>query len=318
MRGDGGAGCAAGGCGGASLVGLLVTLLLLGMLSSKVVDSVGGNDGDTHRPYLGAEPARVEVAVTPTTDLTDGRPLLLTSTAFPKDARVDVTTCLDPSVTKYRGEESCDPGTRTSYAVLDDGAFSQPYVAHRMIRVHGTVHDCAAAPGRCRVLATGNETQREVGGGQQLTFRAGLPPAADPPATDEGSPSDHLPIEITPTGPLAPMTTVRITARGFRPGEPVLAGWCTDEVETEGVLACAAPIALADALAAAGGDFSKVRARADAHGVVHATLVVKRRVRPLAGNEVDCTTKAGRCRFGVMAIVDTQRSALLPYTVRDR
>ena len=120
-------------------------------------------------------------------------------------------------------------------------------------------------------------------------------------------------------GPVAPNTPVRVTARGFQPGEPLLVARCVGTPHATPEDSCQ-PLNTGAAVAAL--VFHTVRAlplHARTDGSFTVAVAAAPSVQPYLGTgPTSCTTTPGRCTIVVTAAADTQRSAVLPYTLTSR
>lgn len=163
---------------------------------------------------------------------------------------------------------------------------------------------------------------------RRVTFRPGLPPVDLNPAEPRAA-TVRLPVTGSPRGFLAPLTRVRVVARGFEPGEPVVLARCASEfgrlradeacepldliAGTEvlrGRVPDGAPVAGPD------GTFTREVTAARRLGIL-GNVFTKDKSPPLP-DEVDCTERPARCSIVVAAAADPYRSAVLPYTVTER
>lgn len=177
MRGSGGSAVAAG-CGGFSLVGLLVGVGLTVWLGSMALSgSTGG--GSTRRS--GGQPGAastttlpsVAVDLSPRTGLTDGAKVTITSDAFGANRAVSVLVCTR-GADLGTGADACgDPiaSLRTDAAGHLAGQVAVP----RIVEVGLGPFDCAEDAGRCSVvLRAAGEPAAQAS--VPLAFVAGLDP----------------------------------------------------------------------------------------------------------------------------------------------
>lgn len=164
MSRDGVSGCVGGGCGGLSLIGLLVGVGLTMWLGSIAMNGGFGSNKDKS----GDEKASVSsvlattttlaptapITVSPTTDLTDGATVTVRSSAFPAGSKVRVTTCLARATLATGDAALCDDTTGSTGATDASGHLNVPYRVPRVVTVGGTPFDCAEKPESCVVTAT--------------------------------------------------------------------------------------------------------------------------------------------------------------------
>lgn len=178
-----------GGCGGLSLIGLLVGVGLTVWLGSMVMDGTFGGDSpkprdtETLASVIDSSttvPRGAAVAVTPTSDLTEGAEVTVTSDAFPAGTEVRVETCLARTSVVTGDASPCDP-REIALAVVDErGHLAARYPVTRVVTVAGTPFDCASKPGMCVVAVTDTAdatrtgavpvTFRDEGNGPQITL----------------------------------------------------------------------------------------------------------------------------------------------------
>lgn len=267
-------------------------------------------------PGQGTSSRRLEVDVTPRAELRDGSTVFVTSDAFRPWGVVGVAVCLEEAGTQRRGVDACDTINATRFAVDGEGRLAAAVEVSRVITVGERAYDCAARAERCIVVAA-DSRDYDLSGGQPVSFAEGLG-RPDLTPTTERPDSDRLPVSAEPAGAVAEGTVVEVTASGFVPGEPVIAGQCSSDFLTDGVgwMTCM-PFEvwfLADIR-------SRVRAtsvRADATGVFRARIAVERYATDGdsdGDDRIDCARAPGRCGVVVAAAADTRRSAYHPLTV---
>lgn len=302
------------GAGGLGLV-LLVGAALSGIgLTFEGCDLDLSGLEDMGNPGTGRDSQRVDVAVEPTEGLVDGSTVFVTSEAFAPHQVVSIGLCLEEAATEREGSEACDTDGGQRFAVDAEGTLTAVVAVPRVITVGGEAHDCAAAPERCLLVAA-DASDYDVSGGEPLAFAPGLPPADLTPREGGRAPTLLLPATLDPSTPLAPGTEITATVSGLVPGEPVIAGLCTEDFLQNDLTACE-PLG-DDALAALlGRSVEEVDRHADATGAITYTATAPGTIAPFTGGPVDCTTEAGRCALVVGAAADPQRSAYLPLVVR--
>ena len=169
-----------GGCGGFSLLGLLIGVGLTVWLASMVVDGSFGGDSPERGnaetlasvvdPPTSAVADPVAITVAPATDLVDGAEVTITSDAFPAGAQVRIETCLTRSKVVTGEASPCDP-TATALDVVDPrGHLVVRYPVARVVDVGGTPFDCAGEPARC-VVAVTDVADATRTGSAPITFR---------------------------------------------------------------------------------------------------------------------------------------------------
>ncbi len=179
-----------GGCGGLSLVGLLIGVGLTVWLGSMVADGVFG--GDSPKPRDAASlasvidssttvPATAAVAVEPATDLVDGQRVVITSDAFPAEAAVQVDLCLARPNAVSGSDSPCDPTAAALDPVDARGHLVARYDVRRVVTVGGTPYDCASEAGLCVLRVTAVDDPATTGSAP-LAFR-----------TDDSRPEITLP-----------------------------------------------------------------------------------------------------------------------------
>lgn len=169
-----------GGCGGLSLIGLLVGVGLTVWLGSMVMDGTFG--GDSPKPRNAATlasvidssttvPRTAAVVVAPASDLADGAQVAVTSDAFEAGTAVRIETCLARTSVVTGGASPCD-ATGTALAVVDErDHLAARYAVRRTVTVAGTPYDCASEAGFCTVTVT-DTAHEDRTGSAPITFRA--------------------------------------------------------------------------------------------------------------------------------------------------
>lgn len=302
-------------------MGLAAVLVLVAAGCACDVDlgAVGG-------PGDGTASARLDVGADPSTGLEDGTVVRVVGAGFDPDETitgdagggiiVGVALCLSEADTERRGVDACDTDSGYRYAATPEGVLDVTFPVPRVITVGGVAYDCAEQAGRCLLVAA-NASDYDNSGGTPLTFREDLPRLEDAHASSGRAASDQLPIFSDPTGPFAPDVRVELAASGFQPGEPLLLATCgAGFADGDDPQTVCEPDDTTDALGAlmfrslpTGGP----TAADDGTAVVH--LSAAERVRPYAGDAIDCTAEAGACVWVVAAAADTKRSAVLPYEI---
>lgn len=163
MAKDGVSGCVGGGCGGLSLIGLLIGVGLTVWLGSIAMNGgLGGHDnkasGRTSVSSVLATSTTLAptaaITVRPATDLAEGATVTVSSAAFPAGTKVRVSTCLSRATLATGTASLCDE-TTTSNAVVDrNGHLILGYKVVRAITVNNVPFDCAEKAGACVVTAT--------------------------------------------------------------------------------------------------------------------------------------------------------------------
>lgn len=180
MRGDGAGGCVGGGCGGFSLIGLLIGVGLTVWLGSMVMDGTFGDDEPVRRDAESlasvvdsptTEPDALTISVTPATELVEGTEVTVTSDAFAPGSEVRVATCLSRSNLVTGDASACDQDTTRPAVVDDRGRLVVRYAVPRVVSAGATPFDCAAEARLCSVVVT-DSTDATRTGAAPLTFRA--------------------------------------------------------------------------------------------------------------------------------------------------
>jgi hypothetical protein len=298
------------GCLGLATVALVVVVVLLGGLTLHGCDFTIG-------PGTGTRSLRLPIAVSPTTGLRDGTEVRVTSRSFAADTIVGVAVCLREADTRSKGVAACDKISGSRYATDHSGRLDATFAVPRVITVAGRAHDCAAATERC-ILVAADASDFNRSGDRPISFRADLPAAVLTPQLVRAG-SNHLPVIGTPAGPVAPNTLIRVTARGFQPAEPLLVARCVGSPGPTPEETCQ-PLNAGSAIRAlvfhTVGDLP-LHARAD--GTFTVEVAAAPVVQPYAGaGPTDCASLPGRCTIVITSAADTQRSAVLPYSLRSR
>jgi len=297
------------GCLGVSAVLVVLVVAFLVVIRACSTGLETGPDG----PGTGTASLRLPVDVTPRSDLQPGQLVRVTSSAFEARTIVAITQCLPAADTESAGTGACDLDGGSRYAVGDDGNLDITVAARRMITVDREAHDCAAVPGRCLVVAAAAD-DHDRSGGRRIGFAEDLPPIVATPAPPRPQ-SLHLAVSATPVSPHRDGQDVTIRAEGFVPGEPILLAWCTDDFEADGPYACE-PEDLDQAVGALlGRTVDGIDGRAGDDGTVEVVLPARARITPFGGEGPVTCTAARPCWFAVAAAADTQRSALVEYSV---
>lgn len=293
------------GIAGFVAVALVLTLILAVRSCDVEVGPLGNNPGQ------GTDSMQLPIEVTPRTDLEDGQVVQVSSDAFPAHKIVGVTQCLPTAETESLGVAACDTDGGSRYAVGPDGMLVVDHPVRRVITVAGTAHDCAAVEAGC-LLVVADVGDYNRSGGERIGFAEG--PAVDLTPTIGRPPSLRLAVTATSETRYRAGEEVTLRAEGFVPGEPILLAWCTGAFETTGIDACE-PESLDEAVGSmVGSSVDGVTRTADDEGVVEATLIARATVDPFLGQPAECTA-AQPCWFAISAAADTQRSALLAYSV---
>lgn len=154
-----------GGCGGLSLLGLLVGVGLTVWLGSMVMggslggDSPKANDAETLASVVDSSTTApgttaLAVSVNPATDLGEGAEVSVTSDAFPAGAEVRVDTCLARANTVTGDAARCDAPGSLPAQVDAKGHLAVRYVVARVVTVGGVPYDCGTKAGLCVVAVT--------------------------------------------------------------------------------------------------------------------------------------------------------------------
>lgn len=169
-----------GGCGGLSLLGLLVGVGLTVWIASMVVGGSSGGDQPERRDAAGlAEvldptttvPASAALSVAPASDLTDGAVVTITSDDFPAGAQVRVERCLARSGAVTGDTSPCDPAGVALDSVDARGHLVARLAVSRVVEVGGVPFDCASEPPRCTVRVTA-VAEPARSGSALITFRS--------------------------------------------------------------------------------------------------------------------------------------------------
>ncbi len=298
------------GCGGGLALGFIVIVALASSVSLRGCDFTFG-------PGTGTRSLRLPIAVAPATGLRDGTVVRVTSRSFGVDNIVAVAVCLREADTRSQGVAACDKVSGSRYATDAAGHLDATFAVPRVITIAGRAHDCAATTARC-ILVAADASDFNRSGGRPIVFRTDLPAVALRPQLVRAG-SDDLPVVGTPRGPVAPNTLVRVTARGFQPGEPLLVARCIGTPDATPQDSCQ-PLNSGAAIAALA--FHNVRSlplHARPDGTFTVAVAAAPSVQPYLGTgPTSCTTAPGRCTIVITAAADTQRSAVLPYTLASR
>jgi hypothetical protein len=311
-----GAGVIAGltGCLG---IGAVIAFVIIGA-AALFLRACGDVELGIDDPGDGTKSERVAVVVTPRTNLRADQVVQVRSEAFEANAIVGITQCLPSADTESAGERACDVDGGSRFAVRPDGKLDAPFPIRRVITVGGDAHDCAIVEGGCLVVAAA-ATDFDRSGGQRITFATGLGPVVPEPISGRAA-SLRLPVTTDPVAPYRDGQTITLSAEGFVPDEPLLLAWCTEAFDRDGpVGACEAE----DVAQAYGpiirGSVEGVTRRADAMGKVELEVAIKASIRPTVGFGGEGTpsrcTAASPCRAVIAAAADTQRSAVVEYSI---
>jgi hypothetical protein len=159
-------------------------------------------------------------------------------------------------------------------------------------------------------------------GGVPLAFATDLA-APDLAVHTVRATSDLLPASRTPAGPVAAGRRVKVTVRGFQPGEPVLVAWCTAAFARIGPRACSPQSGSAAFSAVVSRSTVGVTDHADAGGTFTTTARAPGWIvsyQDVLDDQPDrsrtvCSARPRACSLVVAAAADTKRSAVLPLTV---
>jgi hypothetical protein len=175
----------AGGCGGFSLLGLLIGIGLTVWLGSMAVDGMRPATKDaspltasgTSTSVAGAtapEVQAVEVTVSPQQGLAEDATVTVASDGFPADAEVSVTTCLAGSGSaKVAAGAPCDPASTATFRTDAAGHLAASYRPSRLVTASGMPFDCASAPKQCRLQVAATASPHLVGS-VDISFDPGL------------------------------------------------------------------------------------------------------------------------------------------------
>lgn len=284
----------------------LVVVVVVGVLLA--VGGIAVRYPPRDKPKEGHRSLRLPVHVEPAANLRPGQQVHVTSSAFHGVFVVGVAMCLREADTDQRGVKACDTVHGSRFHAEPGGRLDATYRVRRVITVGSKAYDCARRPGRCLLVAADSEDY-DRSGARPLRFRPGLPPAPLVAETVRAQ-TNHLPVIVRPQGPVRTGQELVIDAAGFQPGEDLLTGWCTRAFASEGITACD-PSELFK---------SKVTLNADRSGKIHRTRKVPRRVKPSFSNHsndrVTCADRPGACMYVIAAYADSQRSAVVPITIR--
>lgn len=304
---------------GWTALGCGVAVLVLGVVSLGAVAlwlgswngwsfSIRSSPGD------GTRSERLAVSVEPAVDLTPGAVVTVTSDAFEPHQVVGVAVCLERADTLSAGVDACDEVSGARFAVSATGHLAATFAVPRVITVAGVAHDCAAAGVSCLVVAA-DASDYDKSGGRPVTFRTDLGPPDLVPVTRR-APSLRLPTLPASVDGAAPDAVVQVTASGFQPGEPVVLARCAGFPAAEALQACD-PVDDEAAGALITRNTRRVTRHADDTGTASFSFTVIAQVTPPLNDDapVSCTSPAAACSLVIAAAADTQRSAVVPYTV---
>lgn len=189
-------GSAAIGCGGVSLLGLLVGVGLVVWLGAATL-SDRGPSAEVDAPLLGeasngaAGDVRddgVEVAVDPADGLVGDDRVRVTAGGFAAGATVTVVPCGPGNLALVDGPEPCDADHRVEVAADGDGRVEVTLVLPRVLSAGPLPYDCASAldPCRLRVTGPGEGTTTPLAGEAVLRYADDLPPPPLPGLDDLG------------------------------------------------------------------------------------------------------------------------------------
>ena len=265
-------------------------------------------------PGKGVASERLPVEVSPRVGLTDGAVVTVSSEAFAANRVVGVAVCLAAADTEAAGVDACDDVHGSRYAVTADGKLRATYAVPRVVTIGGVAHDCAAASASCLVVAA-DASNYDRSGGQPISFRTDLP-TTDLVAVTERAGSILLPVLPPSFDGVRAGATVDVTVAGFQPGEAVVLARCAGFPQRSAIDSCE-PVDGEAVNALITRDVSGISRHADATGTVRASFTILREITTFraADGPVDCTDRAASCALVVSAGADTQRSAVVPYTV---
>jgi len=169
---DGVGGCVGGGCGGLSLIGLLIGVGLTFWLGSIALDGGGGGhsqkraETDAVSSILATsttQPPTASITVRPATGLTAGATVIVSSAAFAPGLKVRVSTCLSRANLATGAGSLCDDATATIGTSDRNGHLNMAYKVPRSVTVDGLPFDCAEAAGTCVVAAVSTVDAAKLG-----------------------------------------------------------------------------------------------------------------------------------------------------------
>ena len=140
MARDGVGGCVGGGCGGLSLIGLLVGVGLTFWLGSIAMSGgFGGHDKKSDERSAVSEILATSTTVkptatitaTPATGLADGATVIVSSSSFPAGTKVTVSTCLGRATLATGKASLCDDTTVVTGTADANGHLNAAYALHR-------------------------------------------------------------------------------------------------------------------------------------------------------------------------------------------
>jgi len=298
------------GCGGGLALGFVVIVTLASSVSLHGCEFTIG-------PGTGTQSLRLPISVAPSTGLRNGTVVRVTSRSFYADTIVAVAVCLREADTRSQGVAACDKVSGSRYATDAGGRLDATFAVPRVITIAGRAHDCAATTARC-ILVAADASDFNRSGGRPIVFRADLPAVALRPRLVRAG-SDDLPIVGTPHGRVAPNSLVRVTARGFQPGEPLLVARCIGTPDATPEDSCQPLNVGAAVTALVFHSVARLPLHARADGTFTVAVAAAPSVLPYLGTgATSCSTAPGRCTIVVTAAADTQRSAVLPYALTSR
>jgi hypothetical protein len=267
-------------------VGALAAVMISGCGSGNTdrttVSDISGGVGSFATPSYPPPPAAAgprHLTISPGTDLTDGRQVLVHGTGYRAGLQVIAVTCAAESDTLKVKSTGCDT-TRSGTSTTDaTGAFTLSYVVRRVIKTPAVGQvDCAERPERCKI-GVGEQTTGD-GAPAPISFRTGLPPVP-PPA------SYVRQLVVTPSISLTDNQTLQLQGTGYQPGVRIAAVTCIAEADT-----------LADKQT--GCDTRRVvYGTTDASGNFSLSYIAGRVLATTAVGPVDCASSPARCKIGV-------------------
>ncbi|MEO6987573.1 MAG: hypothetical protein ABI239_02905 [Aquihabitans sp.] len=172
---------ASAGCGAFGLVGVLITIGIIGWLFVTSTDSISSSSKpvqprSTATTALADALATIAVTASPDRELGADPEVNVTADGWQPGSDVTISTCLAGAGLVLGGDNPCDPDSNVTMSADDSGKVDGPYRVDRVVRAGGLPYDCADDGITCAVRATGTVPDgRSATGDAIVAFQTGLP-----------------------------------------------------------------------------------------------------------------------------------------------
>lgn len=172
---------ASAGCGAFGLVGVLITIGIIGWLFVTSTDSISSSrkpvqPQSTASTSLADVPPPIVVTVSPGRELGAEPDVNVIADGFQAGSDVTISTCLAGAGLVLGGDDPCDPDSTATMSADGSGKVEGIYRVDRVVKAGGLPYDCADGGVTCTVRATGAAPDDRPATGEAIVaFQAGLP-----------------------------------------------------------------------------------------------------------------------------------------------